>query len=145
MLLDSPPGSDDELDDASRSRRHASPTPSMASLFDGGEADEGEGAEGLDAVAELRTFGARRRGAAVGGGGGLARSSSLPVGSFALGAAAAPMSGVKSEVEGVKRREREGTALPGPVPTAKDGTVEVRNKIVSAAAPFSARHDKRGG
>ncbi|BGP29060.1 hypothetical protein JCM10296v2_000796 [Rhodotorula toruloides] len=133
MLLDSPPGSEDEnsllLD--SRSGRHASrapsPTPSVASAF--GDLDE-EGdfvGEGMDAVAELRSFGAgASKGRNAGAARGLARSSSLPVGQFALGKA---VGAKKAEVK--LRNERGETALPGVEgegAQAADGAVETRNK-----------------
>ncbi|GAA6047864.1 hypothetical protein JCM3770_004680 [Rhodotorula araucariae] len=116
MLLDSPPGSDADDDVAEIApRRRASPTPSLASVL--GDND----GEGDDAVAELRNFGAGRR-----AGSAMARSSSLPVGQFALGVAGAREDG--------GRRDREGTALPGardgsvPPEGAKEGAVEARNK-----------------
>ncbi|GAA5834572.1 hypothetical protein JCM9279_004358 [Rhodotorula babjevae] len=137
MLLDSPPGSDDDLAPAaphaypqrpSRSASRApSPTPSLSSVL--GDADDGEdaGGEGLDAVADLRSFGAARGARAKG----MSRSSSLPVGQFALGGPAAAGSGEKA-----RRAQREGTALPSAgaregsaAPEgAMEGVVETRNK-----------------
>ncbi|BGP36828.1 hypothetical protein JCM10449v2_000730 [Rhodotorula kratochvilovae] len=127
MLLDSPPGSDDEAGgggDLARMQRRGSrapsPTPSLASVL-GDEDGEGEGA---DAVAELRSFGAGRRST-----GGMARSSSLPVGTFALGTAAGAGPGQREEKG---RSEREGTALPvagvSEGSAAPEGTAEARNK-----------------
>ncbi|BGP44906.1 hypothetical protein JCM10450v2_000721 [Rhodotorula kratochvilovae] len=127
MLLDSPPGSDDEAGGGGdlahmqrRGSRAPSPTPSLASVL-GDEDGEGEGA---DAVAELRSFGAA---AAARRGGAMARSSSLPVGTFALGAPAGA-----GERDEKARREREGTALPAAGAregsAAPEGTAEARNK-----------------
>ncbi|GAA6005523.1 hypothetical protein JCM10207_005235 [Rhodosporidiobolus poonsookiae] len=167
MLLDSPPSSDAEDNDdgaflhplrfgasrrasgsASASRggsRAPSPTPSVASTsfaLDGeGEGDEDRD-ESQDALAELRSFGTGSGvGAAAGRAraGGMKRSSSLPVGQFALADEA------ERERERKRRREdRAGTALPsaagvsGAVPRAGsvgpagagagEGTVEARNK-----------------
>ncbi|GAA6046546.1 hypothetical protein NBRC10513_001454 [Rhodotorula toruloides] len=134
MLLASPPGSDDEdtllLD--SREGRHASrapsPTPSVASAF--GDLDE-EGdfvGEGMDAVAELRSFGAgASKGRSAGAARGLARSSSLPVGQFAMGKTV----GAK-KAEAKARNEREGTVLPsvreGEETQAGGEAIETRNK-----------------
>lgn len=151
MLLDSPPGSDDDEELPSlagqgqgqpqRSSRGGSrapsPTPSLASAF-GNDANDEDGGEGLDGLADLRSFGGGGAAArsARGGKGPLARSSSLPVGQFALGAGAAVGGGVEKEKDKGRRREREGTALPSvregsaALEGAREGTVEARNKNV---------------
>ncbi|GEM06536.1 hypothetical protein Rt10032_c01g0553 [Rhodotorula toruloides] len=135
MLLDSPPGSDDEgalLLDPCRARhasRAPSPTPSVASAF-GDLDDEGDFVgEGMDAVAELRSFGTAgaRKERSAGTARELSRSSSLPVGQFALGR------GVGDEKVSMKAsQEREGTALPsateGEGAQTGSGAVETRNK-----------------
>lgn len=144
MLLDSPPGSDDDLAPCphpqrpSRSASRApSPTPSLSSVL--GDADDLDdaGGEGLDAVADLRSFGAPLGGARGGRAKGMARSSSLPVGQFALGGggsgAAAAGSGEKA-----RRAQREVTVLPSAGPRegsaapegTKEGAIETRNKNV---------------
>ncbi|GAA5897540.1 hypothetical protein JCM8208_003299 [Rhodotorula glutinis] len=144
MLLDSPPGSDDDLPSTfahphrpSRSASRApSPTPSLSSVLgDADEQDDDAGGEGLDAVADLRSFGAAAGGARGGRAKGMARSSSLPVGQFALGGGgAAATSGEKAGA--MRRAQREGTALPtvggregSVVPEgSKEGAIETRNK-----------------
>lgn len=137
MLLDSPPGSDDEASMSldPRGLRHASrapsPTPSVASGF--GDPDE-EGdfvGEGMDAVAELRSFGAgTSKGKKSGSARGLSRSSTLPVGQFALGKG--PGGGKAAQKV---RSEREGTVLPtlgeDDGVQGVSGPVETRNKNVS--------------
>ncbi|GAA5985923.1 hypothetical protein JCM11641_004829 [Rhodosporidiobolus odoratus] len=181
MLLDSPPGSEDEVEEAEtevggriqplrfnppeRNRansRGPSPTPSIASTCFGLEADDRDGddndngdfgEESQDAVAQLRSFAATAnrtvsgRRANGGAGGGMTRSSSLPVGQFALGAAVAATSASREREEERarkrRREEREGTALPpstttiggrassvGPTTaaTVPAGEVETRNK-----------------
>ncbi|BGP04986.1 hypothetical protein JCM10049v2_000788 [Rhodotorula toruloides] len=134
MLLDSPPVSEDEdslLLDPRHGRhtsRAPSPTPSVASAF--GDLDE-EGdfvGEGMDAVAELRSFGAgASKARSTGAARGLARSSSLPVGQFAMGKAVG-----QKKAEAKPRAEREGTALPGvgegEAAEGGGGAVETRNK-----------------
>ncbi|GAA5934264.1 hypothetical protein JCM3775_006953 [Rhodotorula graminis] len=146
MLLDSPPGSDDDFPPSaphaqrpSRSASRApSPTPSLSSVLgDADEQDDDAGGEGLDAVADLRSFGAPPSAARGGRGKGMARSSSLPVGQFALGGGGASASAGLGEKSGAARRaQREGTALPSAgtregsaVPDgAKEGAIETRNK-----------------
>ncbi|GAA5892468.1 hypothetical protein JCM6882_005623 [Rhodosporidiobolus microsporus] len=129
-----------------RTSRAPSPTPSVASTSFPAEDEDNFGAEeSHDAVAELRSF-SRSGAGGRNGGGGMARSSSLPVGQFVLGSGGG---GGGGGVEGEKARKRRrmeerekevkpvvapsraGSVGPGSLSAAaagEVGEVELRNK-----------------